>query len=242
MLLRLPPSFTMEQGATIGVGLLTNIMALWDPSALALTANPDAPAEKPMPVLVYGGSTATGTLATQILRLSGLHPIVTCSPHSFDLVKSRGAVDAIDYAHADAGDQIKQRTGGKLRHAYDCITDTASTTHCYAAIGRTGGRYASLELVPEELRTRKAVVAKAVLGYEAFGRDVALSRGYESVGDEAKNQLAIKYLRVFQRLLDDGLIKPHPTHMLGNGWEAVMEGMKILKEGSMSGKKMVALV
>jgi NADPH:quinone reductase-like Zn-dependent oxidoreductase len=98
LLLRVPPNLPIEQAATFGTGLSTNLLSLWHPAALALGATPEKPAEKSFPVLVHGGSTATGTLAIQLLRLSGLEPIVTCSPHNFDLVRGYGASAVFDYA------------------------------------------------------------------------------------------------------------------------------------------------
>ncbi|KAK8038624.1 zinc-binding dehydrogenase family oxidoreductase [Apiospora rasikravindrae] len=225
LLLRVPQSLSMEQAATLGVGLMTNALSLWAEDALALEsvpATPETPAERPLPVLVYGGSTATGTLATQLLRLSGLDPVVTCSPRNFDLAGARG-VDvssggAIDYVRPDALDEIKRRTargGGKLKHALDCIADPASVAHCYAALGRTGGRYVSLEMVPEALRTRRAVQHRAVLCYEGFGEHVPLSKGYGISADAEKLALAVKYFSVFQRLLDQGEAVAAPDTEVG---------------------------
>ncbi|ORY55899.1 zinc-binding dehydrogenase family oxidoreductase [Pseudomassariella vexata] len=247
LLLRVPRDLSMEQAATLGVGLMTNVMALWAGDALALEsvpATPDSPAEKPFPVLVYGGSTATGTLATQLLRLSGLEPIVTCSPRNFDLVRARGVADgeAVDYMRPDVADEIKKRTHGKLKHAYDCITDPASVAHCYAALGRTGGKYISLEMVEEKLRTRRVVRHKFVLGYEGLGEDVLLSRGYESSADAEKLALAVKYFAVFQRLLDQGKLKTHPTQKLEGGLSGVLQGLQLLNSGSVSGNKLVVTI
>jgi NADPH:quinone reductase-like Zn-dependent oxidoreductase len=42
-------------------------------------------------ILIYGGSTATGSLAIQYAKLSGLTVVTTCSPKNFDYVKSLGA-------------------------------------------------------------------------------------------------------------------------------------------------------
>ncbi|KAI0974337.1 GroES-like protein [Xylaria arbuscula] len=230
----------MEQAATLGVGIMTNIMALWSPSGLALEATPSAPAEKPFPVLVYGGSTATGTLATQLLRLSGLRPVATCSSRNFDLVQTRGAEAALDYADPSVVDDIRAFAGGKLKHAYDCVSDTVSAAHCYGAIGRMGGRYVMLEQVPEEqLLTRRAVRAGFVLAYEVFGRDVPLSRGYGCVADPENVAFTVHHLRVLQGLLDKGALKTHPVQMLGGGLPGVLEGLRLLKSGSVSGKKLV---
>lgn len=76
LLVRVPPTWTDLQGAALGgVGWSTLSMAFSDPDALALAGVPGDPVdkreslEKRQPVLVYGGATATGTLACQILKL-----------------------------------------------------------------------------------------------------------------------------------------------------------------------------
>ncbi len=63
--LKLPPSWTTEAGASLGAGISTAGLAI---RALGLPL-PDAPLKKPTGVLVYGGSTATGTIAIQLLKL-----------------------------------------------------------------------------------------------------------------------------------------------------------------------------
>lgn len=70
MVIRIPPSVSFAQAAALGaVGHGTVAQALW--SCFGLSATPESPAEEKdsFPVLVYGGSTATGTAAIQLLRL-----------------------------------------------------------------------------------------------------------------------------------------------------------------------------
>lgn len=66
VLLKIPPAMSMEEGATLGIGLATVGAAF---RSLQLPGFPLDPAPTPKYVLVYGGSTATGTLAIQLLRL-----------------------------------------------------------------------------------------------------------------------------------------------------------------------------
>jgi len=69
-LLRLPEGCTDLQGAALGaIGWGTVSMAVSDPDALGLQALPSKPTSQALPVLVYGGATATGLMAIQMLKL-----------------------------------------------------------------------------------------------------------------------------------------------------------------------------
>lgn len=63
--LKLPVSMTTEGGATLSAAIGTAGLAL---NRLGLPL-PDAPVQKPAHVLVYGGGTATATIAIQLLKL-----------------------------------------------------------------------------------------------------------------------------------------------------------------------------
>lgn len=69
LLLRLPDSMDDLEGAALGgVGWGTAGLALYDPEALGLTGRPSKPVDTKEPILVYGGATASGTIAMQLLR------------------------------------------------------------------------------------------------------------------------------------------------------------------------------
>ncbi|KAF7867315.1 hypothetical protein EAF04_005398 [Stromatinia cepivora] len=146
LFLLVPPGFPPEQAATLGTALATNCLALWD--TLRLTASPDSIALKPFPVLVYRGSTTAGTEAIQLLRLSGLEPITTCSPHNTDLVHSHGATAVFDYTASRTIPAIRELTGGRLDHALDCIVDPDSVACSRTAIGRVGGTIRRVGAIP----------------------------------------------------------------------------------------------
>jgi aspyridone synthetase trans-acting enoyl reductase len=65
LVFKIPAKMTFQTAATLGVGLSTTGMALYHALKLPL---PSSPASEPSFVLVYGGGTATGTLAIQMLR------------------------------------------------------------------------------------------------------------------------------------------------------------------------------
>lgn len=242
-----PGGVGLLEAATLGTAVATCILALWSPDALHLPETPDKPGPtiEAVPVLVYGGSTATGTIAIQLLRLSGYGPITTCSPHNFDLVSSRGASAAFDYSDPDVAEHIKAHTGGRLKYALDCISNAASARLCYAVIQRAGGRYVSLERIPQEvLSVRQAVRPAFVLAAEAFREEIKLGHdGYDRPINKAKHELVVQYTEVVQRLLDQGKLTAHPVEMLEDGWQGVLKGLEFLASGGkLSGKKLAAIV
>ncbi|CAH0025857.1 unnamed protein product [Clonostachys rhizophaga] len=240
LVLRVPSEMSLTGAVTLGAALLTSSIALWD--ALQITATPESPAKDPFPVLVFGGSTSSGTMAIQLLKLSGIEPVATCSPHNFDLVKSFGASSVYDYTIPGVAKTIKTDTNGRLRHALDCISDAASTACCLAALGRVGCRCASLEVPREEWKTRKVVKHEFVMCPEGMGKELALDGEYKRPASRAKRDLAAKMFLVFQKLLDEKKLKTHSVEILGQGLENVIGGLKRLKSGTVSGKKLVVLL
>ena len=173
--MRLTPTAKLapESAATFATALATCTLAFWGADAMALPSTPDQPSEKPLSILVYGGSTVTGTIAIQLLRLSGMNPVTTRSPHNFALVRSRGAGAVFDYSDPDTPAAIKKHTGGQRKHVLDCISDAQSVDACFEAMARVGRRYVSLELVPDEiLAKRRAVQARLVMAFEIWGERV----------------------------------------------------------------------
>jgi len=64
--LKVPDGVSFEEAATLGVGITTIGQGLYQSLGLPL---PDSPSKEKFPVLIYGASTATGTLAVQFVKL-----------------------------------------------------------------------------------------------------------------------------------------------------------------------------
>ncbi|QKX63159.1 uncharacterized protein TRUGW13939_10328 [Talaromyces rugulosus] len=238
LLLRAPSSWTELQGAALGgVGWSTVALAMSARDALALPGLPSMPAEKKVPILVYGGGTATGTMAAQLLNLQ-----------YGSLYTGTNLSECLDTIRALTAD------GPPLRHALDCITDADSASLCFGALARTGGRYACLEGFREAWRTRRVVV-KEVMGYEMLGRPVDLG-GLESTYTrgviEAAIEIGRRWAGEMQRLLDGGLIQAHPIQEIvpekGEGSQkeswvaAITSGLHMLMAGGIKGRKLVVRV
>lgn len=49
----------------------------------------------------------------------------------------------------------------------------------------------------------------------------------------------MRWFKSFQALLDEGKLRAHPVEVLPGGFEGIQNGLKMLKSGSVSGKKLV---
>ncbi|KAL8747962.1 MAG: hypothetical protein Q9190_000226 [Brigantiaea leucoxantha] len=235
--LKMPDGMTFEEGTSLGSGVGTIGLALF--RSLDLPGSPMDPTRTPKPVLVYGGSTATGTLAIQLLKLSGFQPIATCSPANFDLVTSYGADAVFDYRSPSCTADIKAHTKNSLKYVLDCISEPETMQFCYACIGRTGGRYTALEPYPSFLHTRPTVKPDWVLGPRLLGKRIGWGPPFEQEGDAETREFGLRWFRDAQKLLDEGKIKLHPLRSMPGGFQGVLDGMELLRTKQVSGQKLV---
>ncbi|KAI0471293.1 GroES-like protein [Xylaria cf. heliscus] len=237
LVIKFPKELGALQASTFGAAMATTWLALW--GHLSIPASPSQPTSSPFDVLVYGGSTCCGTMAIQLLKLSGVRVVTTCSPKNFTLVKEYGADACFDYADPGTSNSIRDYTGNRLRYALDCIADADSVDCCYTAIGRAGGKYACLELVSEELQTRNAIKSEFVMVLEIFGEQVEFGEGYDRDPNPERYKDAVRWYREFQALVEAGKIVPHRTECLTGGFGGIIEGLRRLKTGTISGRKLV---
>ncbi|KAK1963583.1 NAD(P)-binding protein [Colletotrichum sublineola] len=236
---RLPPSISTEGGSTFGAGISTAGLAL---KLLGLPL-PVVPVEKPAYILVYGGSTATATIAIQLLRLANMIPIAACSPKNADQVKAYGAEETFDYRQPDSAAKIKAFTKNNLRYALDCITTVDSTTFCYAAIGRAGGKYVALDPFSPHAATRGNIKTDWVLGPTIFGDGSSWPAPYGRPPSAEIRAYGEKLWAVAQKLVDEGKLRHHPVKVLEeSGLEQVATGMEMVKNGKLSGQKCVVRI
>ncbi|KAI2464693.1 oxidoreductase-like protein [Annulohypoxylon bovei var. microspora] len=230
---KVPDSLSMEEASTLGVGVTTAGQGLYQSLGLPW---PNAPAEKPFPILIYGGSTATGTLAIQFAKLSGLQVVTTCSPRNFDLVKSLGADHVFDYNSPTVGADIFKVTNGEIAHVFDCISEGSSPAISAEAIGPRGGKYSAL--LPVDNFPRKDVTTAMTLGYIAIGESFP-KFGMEWTSTPADFEFASKFWSLTENLLAQGKLKAHPVSLREGGLDGILGGLDEMKENGVSGKKLV---
>lgn len=182
--------------------------------------------------MIYGASTATGTLAVQYAKLTGCEVFATASPHNFDLVRKLGADHVFDYRDPDVGAKIRKAANDKLKLVFDCISEGGSFEIGAAAIGANGGHLAAL--LPVKDFPREDVKTNFTFAYTALGE-----KYNERVpASQSDYEFGAKFWKVAEDLINSGKIKTHPVEVR-NGLEGVPQGLQDLKDGKVSGVKLV---
>lgn len=237
--IKIPENISFEEAATLGVGISTVGQSLYQSLELPL---PTEPAKESFPVLVYGGSTATGSLAIQYLKLSGLQVIATASPHNFDYLKSLGADKVFDYNSPTCAADIRKYTNGKLKHALDCISEGKSPQITVEAMSGEGGLYTNLLNLGQDkiAEFNNAVEARSTLAYTILGEAFAFGPAQFPAKPEDE-KFAKMFWAMARDLLEQGKIKVHKpsVNKYGQGLDGVLLGMDAMKNGKVSGEKLV---
>lgn len=230
--IKIPDNLSFEEAATIGVGVCTVGQGLYQTMKLAW---PTEPISDGTPLLIYGGSSATGTLAIQFAKASGYTVITTCSPHNFDLVKKLGADHVFDYRDPNTPSEIRKLTDDKLKYAYDTIGSDPAPKVCDGALSTSGGTYVA---ITRNESSREDVSFHITLAYTVFGEGYKAGN-FEIPPSEEDKISAMKFWEVAEKLLASGKVKPHPLTVGKDGLKGASEGLQQMKEGKVSGVKLV---
>lgn len=201
----------------------------------------DAVATRPIPLLIYGGSTASGVMAIQFAKMSNCTVVTTCSPRNFAYMKSLGAAFCVDYNADDCVDQIKRLTKGRLKYSLDCISTVQSAQICASATSILGGHYCGLLFVASSVmkKMNPKITCSTVLGYTIMGEDIEKETVIKARPKDF--EYGKKFWKLAETLLLAGRF--HPVRQLvnegGDGLEGVLHGLQFLKQGKVSAEKLV---
>ncbi|KAK5996244.1 Trans-enoyl reductase ACTTS2 [Cladobotryum mycophilum] len=231
--MRIPDAMSFEDAATLGAGVISMGQSLYQSLGLPL---PDNPSKEKTPVLIYGGSTATGTLAIQFAKLSGFDVVATCSPRNEKLVRGMGADHVFDYNSPDCASNIKKATDDKLHLVFDAIGNEETAKLCCDAIRPEGGKYTSLNQL--EKLPRKDVENLGTMAYTAVGEAFELT-GAKILAKPEDLAFAKKFTKMAQDLLFKQRLKVHPPSVRSGGLRGVLDGLQEMRDGKVSGVKLV---
>jgi NADPH:quinone reductase-like Zn-dependent oxidoreductase len=230
--IRVPDRLTFEEAATLGVGITSVGQGLYQTLMLAM---PTTTSSTPIPILIYGGFTASGVLGIQFAKLSGYLPITTCFPHNFEMVKQLGAFAAFDHRDPASAKKVKEYTKDSLTLVWDTISSEGSAQFCADVMSLKGGRYAALLQVN---CPRQDIGVTSTLAYTVFGETIM--DGATMVPGRVKDfEFAKMWWRLCEDPLRDGKVVPHRVRLGRGGLGGVLDGLQLLRKGKISGEKLV---
>lgn len=236
--IKIPDNLSFEEAATLGVGVTSIGQGLYQSLGLPLPGKPSSDGEY---ILIYGGSTATGGLAIQYAKLSGFTVVTTCSPHNFEYVKSLGADAAFNYNSPTCSKDVKEYTKDSVKYAFDCISEGDSPKITISAMSSTGGVYSTLLPVPEDQvkKINPKVEYKTTLAYTAFGEDFKLGAPFKAKPEDL--EFGKMFWELSRELLESRKLRVHrpSINKYGKGLEGALKGMDALRQGKVSGEKLV---
>lgn len=236
---KIPEDMDGAEATTYGVSGITPMLALnvrlglpW----LEASSGPHAPGSGPT-ILVYAGSTSAGLFTIQLAKAIGCTVVTTASPHSFELVKRYGADVVFDYHDENVGKEIA-RQHPDIKHAIDCISNGASTSACDDALSPNGGGKV-ITLLPGAKPKAANVEHELIMAYTLYGKAFQwlppVGPKFPAMPED--RAALVRYYAGLEGLT--GTLRALPVEVLEGGREAVLPGLERLREGKVSGKKLV---
>lgn len=225
--------------AVVPLAFATAVQAMYQRLQLP---EPSKPAKSAFPFLVNGGTSSVGQYAIQLAKLSGLFVIATGSRRNHAFLAELGADAVVDYNDGDWVEQVRKLSHDGLEHAFDCISEKATTAAVARTLSPTKGGHV-LTILPRKNDELPAELAKArvesTIAYTVFGRPIRYG-AFDNHGGPTPDDKAMweKYLAMLPAYLGDQKIRPNKPRELG-GLDDVLRGFRLHEEGQVSAEKLV---
>jgi NADPH:quinone reductase len=233
-------SASYAEGATLPLAAFTSAIGLFHSAMLGLTP-PWTPTDKPTPLLIYGASSAVGSYAIQLARMSSIHPLICVAgraqAHVEALIDSTKGDIVLDYRNGDEATKhsVDEVLGGrKLEYAVDAISEVNSLQTVANILGVAGK--VNFVMPPRNLDWNGK--------YDHFANSVEQS--ITSVGALHANpsfgEFASTFSRLFSDMLASGRLRGQPQQIVPGGLAGIQETLEKLKSGQASATKYVLRV
>ncbi|OAX81731.1 hypothetical protein ACJ72_03922 [Emergomyces africanus] len=237
-----PKNLSLVEAATIGAGLETAGLALFDcldvklPNLQQVLEGKHEPGQQGEWVIVLGGSSTVGKFAIQLLTICGYKVIASCSANSVPLVKKQGAEAVFDYKKP-VEEQVK-----------DVLVITKKKVHRIFDAAASGDGFAK-----ELFKQLPAEVPKLFCSTNSWSGITDFEGGKTKnvelgpVGrpnEEHLNNVLAEYIPVFVALFEQGgQLVPPPYDMVGQGgFEDALDAHQYQQKGAGGANKVVVKI
>jgi hypothetical protein len=194
---------------------------------------PWVPAEHPIPLVVYGASSAVGAFAVKLAKLSNIHPIIAIAgkgiPYVQTLVDSSKGDLVLDYRTgvADMTKRVQEHLAGgsygALRYGFDA--------------GMGCGDFFEQVIAPGGIFNVVLPADYDVPNLAKTTTSVGAHHNMDGAGDS--RDLGLVFCRYFTRALQLGTFQGHPYVVRPGGLAGVEQALKDLKDNKASAEKYV---
>lgn len=245
--------FCPPEAATIPLVSLTAAISLYHMQSLPPPWSPRSSSAPPIPLIIYGASSALGSFAVKLAKASNIHPIIAICGGSTAYVSTLldpAQGDAIvDYRQGvEAMKRFVAKALGSLqaKHALDCISAKGSWIPI-AQMLESGGQlsvvsganaYDEVE-IPEGVEVKYTYVGAAHSGAYKTGMP---RQPTDKTLVGSTPEFASVFYRYVARMLARGRFEGHPYVVVPGGLDGVKDGLQRLKDGESKGRKFVYVI
>jgi NADPH:quinone reductase-like Zn-dependent oxidoreductase len=231
-----PKNIDVVQAATLGAGLETAAMAVFEGLHVEMFDPDVRQGEKDEWMVVLGGGSNVGSLAIQLLKAAGYKVLASCSERSAGTVKAYGA-ESFDYK-TTLPEQVKkvlEVTGGKIGGIFDAAASDDP------AIAKELFKHESWK---SESKLFTTTNDWSSIGSWHGGQTHELHLGLIGKPDsEELNNAMEKYIPVLVKLIENGKVKPGEHEIVGKGgFEDIITAYKQKAGGASGQRKLVVKV
>jgi NADPH:quinone reductase-like Zn-dependent oxidoreductase len=226
---------TYEEACTLPLGITTAAMGIFR----RLGNDLDTHLTEKKTIVVWGASGSVGNYAVQLAKLIGLR-VIAVAGKGASMAKIAGADVVVDYRQGQAHAQILEALEGeKLQFGFDGVSENG-TTKQLASLINSDVKDAKIVLVlypSEELPSHITYPQTSV--FSCYGEEQKFgARILPAVPED--RAFAEKFFPKLEEWLKEGnKIKPNKITVVPGGLEGVKEGFRRMREGEVSGEKLV---
>ncbi|KAM0135456.1 hypothetical protein ACHAP3_005040 [Botrytis cinerea] len=227
-----PERVSVEEAATIGVGLLTAAICLDEGNDIMYPATRE---NQPEWFIVLGGTSNVGQYGIKLAKLCGYQVLASCSQANAELVTSIGADATFDYKQSIETQlsEIEKITSGEFAGIFDASAASSAlglaalNTKSTAKTQKTFSTTNDWDEIDEQKDIKIYHVHLGQMGN--FG---------EPLGD-ATNSSVEKLIPRLESLLWKGLLEPNEGEVVATGFGGVSFGVDLSTKNEIAGKKIL---
>ncbi|KAI5960971.1 uncharacterized protein KGF55_004238 [Candida pseudojiufengensis] len=230
---KLPNNFSFEDGATIGVGLVTAGIIIYNSFKFDLKLNPPIHKNNQKTLLIWGGSTIVGIYLTQLGKIHGLKIISIANIKYKNYLKSIGVDYVVDRfkSNNDIKNEIETISPNGIEFAVDCISKETSQNiiNIIDEINRettneNKTKFSSIVGIPKEIPNSIEL------------KEVIIKKFHED------KEFGSKFIEITTHYLNNFKIKPTRYKQYKGGLEKITDALKDLEKIGANGEKYVVTV